>query len=110
MLELQSTSTEPLHFLETHFLENKKVIEDWFLSQWESTRPPIYGSIDLRNSGFKIAPIDMNLFPAGFNNLNPDFLAQTAAAAKKIIQVVSPYAKKILIIPESHTRNLYYWS
>jgi glutamate--cysteine ligase len=109
-LKLNTSAIEQLHFLERHFLMRRKLIENWFQEQWRLTTPPVYGSVDLRNAGFKLAPIDMNLFPAGFNNLNPDFLAQTAAAAKKIIQVVSPYAKKILIIPESHTRNLYYWS
>jgi glutamate--cysteine ligase len=28
-------------------------------------------SVDLRNAGFKLAPVDTNLFPGGFNNLNP---------------------------------------
>ena len=31
-------------------------------------------SVDLRNAGFKLAPVDTNLFPGGFNNLNQDFL------------------------------------
>ena len=32
---------------------------------------PFYASVDLRNAGFKLAPVDTNLFPGGFNNLNP---------------------------------------
>jgi oxygen-independent coproporphyrinogen-3 oxidase len=30
--------------------------------------------VDLRNAGFKLAPVDTNLFPAGFNNLNLDLI------------------------------------
>ena len=32
-------------------------------------------------AGFKLAPVDMNLFPAGFNNLNPAFLPLSVEAA-----------------------------
>src|SRR5262249_33271840 len=78
--------------------------------QWKLTTPPVYGSIDLRNAGFKLAPIDMNLFPAGFNNLNPDFLSQSVAAAQTIIKTISPTAKKILVIPKNNNSNLYYLS
>lgn len=109
-LKLNTTITDQLHTLEKHFLANRKAIETWFQAQWKLTIPPIYGSVDLRNAGFKLAPIDMNLFPAGFNNLNPNFLSHSVDAARRIIQTILPTAKKLLILPESHTRNLYYWS
>lgn len=107
--QLNTTLVEPLYFLEKHFLAQQKKIEEWLQTQWQQTPPPVYGSVDLRNAGFKLAPIDMNLFPAGFNNLNPDFLPITIQAAKKIITQYVPDAKRILVIPESHTRNLFYW-
>lgn len=108
--ELNTTLTEPLYFLERHFLSRRQLIEEWFQTQWKLTTPPVYGSVDLRNAGFKLAPIDMNLFPAGFNNLNPNFFSHAVAAAKKILHDIAPDAKKIMIIPESHTRNLFYWA
>lgn len=107
---LDTAFTEPLLYLEKHFLANRKLIENWFDQQWQLTLPPVYGSVDLRNAGFKLAPIDMNLFPAGFNNLNPDFLSLSVNAAKNIILKITPHAKNILVIPESHTRNLFYWA
>jgi glutamate--cysteine ligase len=107
--QLNTTLIEPLKFLEQHFLTNRETIQSWFKQQWQLTRPPVYGSVDLRNAGFKLAPVDMNLFPAGFNNLNPDFLSLTAEAAKKTLLDILPTAKRILVIPESHTRNLSYW-
>ncbi len=107
--QLNTTQVEPLQTLEQHFLAHCEDIKKWFQTEWQRTAPPVYGSVDLRNAGFKLAPIDMNLFPAGFNNLNPDFLSLSAEAAKKTLLNAAPNAKKILIIPESHTRNLYYW-
>lgn len=107
---LDTTLVEPLYFLERHFLAKQDVIKTWFDNQWKLTVPPVYGSVDLRNAGFKLAPIDMNLFPAGFNNLNPDFLSLSVNGAARIIHAIAPNAKNILVIPESHTRNLLYWS
>lgn len=108
--QLNTSFKDSLYFLERSFLVNRKSIHDWFQAQWQLTLPPVYGSVDLRNAGFKLAPIDMNLFPAGFNNLNPNFLEISITAAKKIINKLDANAKKILVIPESHTRNLFYWS
>src|SRR6187399_2893441 len=104
-----SSCLDPLNAMEKHFLERRDILEKWFEEQWQLTPPPVYGSVDLRNAAFKVAPIDMNLFPAGFNNLNPSFLPLAVKAAKTSIDRIAPTAKRILVIPESHTRNLYYW-
>ncbi len=102
-------SLKSLLLLETRLQEKQKEIGHWFEAQWKKTPPPLYGSVDLRNAGFKLAPVDMNLFPAGFNNLNPDFLNDVIEAAKGAILDRVPGAKVIGLIPESHTRNLFYW-
>ena len=70
--------------------------------------PTFYSSIDLRNSGFKIAPVDTNLFPAGFNNLNKDFEYLYITAIQNSLEKIYPQTSKILIVPEKHTRNKYY--
>lgn len=108
--QINTQCIEPIRFLEQHFISHHQTIKDWFAEQWRLSTPPIYGSVDLRNAGFKVAPIDMNLFPAGFNNLNPSFLPLSVKAAKTAVEQFSPQAKNILVIPESHTRNLFYWS
>ena len=64
--------------------------------------------MDLRNSGFKLAPVDTNLFPGGFNNLNPAFVPLAVQAASTLIEKICPEAKNLLLIPENHTRNRYY--
>jgi glutamate--cysteine ligase len=107
---LNTTAVEALYALEQQCLTQGQIVEDWFAAQWQLTMPPVYGSVDLRNAGFKLAPIDMNLFPAGFNNLNPEFMHVSVDAAARIIQRIVPGAKKILIVPENHTRNLFYWA
>lgn len=107
--QLNTDFSEPLQFLENLFLKKRQLIHDWFEKQWQLSKPPVYGSVDLRNAGFKLAPIDMNLFPAGFNNLNKDHLSLSVNAAKKVILDALATTKNILLIPESHTRNLFYW-
>lgn len=106
---LTTAMVGPLHLLEKQILARQEDIERWFQAQWQLTRAPVYGSVDLRNAGFKLAPVDMNLFPAGFNNLNPAFFPLAIDAAEIAITQVSPSAKRILLIPENHTRNLFYW-
>jgi len=106
---LTTSLTGPLQLLEEKFLEKEKDIEQWLQQQWELSPAPLYGSVDLRNAGFKLAPVDMNLFPAGFNNLNREFLPLAIDAAKQAITQQIKNAKQILFIPETHTRNVFYW-
>lgn len=108
--QLNTAFADPLYLLERHLLSHRLAIDEWFAQQWALTIPPVYGSVDLRNAGFKLAPIDMNLFPAGFNNLNPESALSTVSAAESIIRKWAPGAKNILVIPENHTRNLNYWA
>lgn len=92
-----------------HLQQSCAAIEAWFRKQWQQYRPPIYGSMDLRNAGFKLAPVDTNLFPAGFNNLNPDGMPLYVQAMQATIAEIGPDITRILLIPESHTRNPFYF-
>ena len=85
-------------------------IESWFRKQWIKYPAPFYTSIDIRNSGYKIAPIDTNLFPAGFNNLDKKFEFLYISALQHALEKFSPNITKILIITENHTRNKFYIS
>ncbi len=105
---LTTTLTGPLQKIESHFLEHQAKIETWLRQQWLQTPAPFYTSVDLRNSGFKLAPVDTNLFPAGFNNLNPAFMPLCIQAIQSIIEREMPQACHILLVPENHTRNLFY--
>lgn len=98
----------PLLQLESHLLEKQTQVETWLREQWLQTSAPFYASVDLRNAGFKLAPVDTNLFPAGFNNLNPSFIPLCIQAAQTAVERACPTAKRVLIVAENHTRNLFY--
>ncbi len=105
---LTTALSGPLLSLETRMLQDMPKIEHWFRSQWLEYASPFYASVDLRNAGFKLAPVDTNLFPGGFNNLNPEFLSLSVQAAQVAVEKVCPEAHRLMIIPENHTRNTYY--
>ena len=105
---LTTALTGPLQNLERIILNNQTTIESWFINAWRDVQIPFYASVDIRNSGYKIAPVDTNLFPSGFNNLNSSFESLCIHAAQMAIEHTQLPIDKILIIPENHTRNLFY--
>lgn len=105
---LTTAHSGPLYHVEKIILNHVAVIEAWFRQKWKETPPSLTSSVDLRHAGFKLAPVDTNLFPAGFNNLNPDFLPLCIQAAQSVLNEYIPDCTKILIVPESHTRNKFY--
>ncbi len=105
---LTTALSGPLLDLEKKMLGSMPQIEHWFRTQWLEVAAPFYASVDLRNAGFKLAPVDTNLFPGGFNNLNPDFLSLSVQAAQVAVEKICPEAHRLMIIPENHTRNAYY--
>ena len=105
---LTTALTGPLQNLERIILNNQTTIESWFRNAWRDVQIPFYASVDIRNSGYKIAPVDTNLFPSGFNNLNSSFESLCIHAAQMAIEHTQLPIDKILIIPENHTRNLFY--
>lgn len=106
---LVTALTGPLQEIEQLMLGNQNVIEQWFRKEWTKTPAPFYSSVDLRNAGFKLAPVDTNLFPAGFNNLSADAEALCVHAIQAATERLVPTACGILLITEDHTRNLFYW-
>ncbi|MCL2021385.1 MAG: glutamate--cysteine ligase [Betaproteobacteria bacterium] len=106
---LTTALSGPLLELEQRFLAQSAWIEQWFRASWQEHTPPFYASCDLRNAGFKLAPVDTNLFPGGFNNLNPDFLPLCVQATMVAVEKFCPEACRVLLIPENHDRNLFYW-
>lgn len=105
---LTTALSGPLVLLEKRILQAMPDIEHWFRTQWQEVSAPFYASVDLRNAGFKLAPVDTNLFPGGFNNLNPEFLSLAVQAAQVAVEKICPEARRLLLIPENHTRNTYY--
>ena len=100
--------TGPINDLEARILDSMPAIERWFRLEWMEHTPPFYCSVDLRNAGFKLAPVDTDLFPGGFNNLTLEMLPLAVQAAMAAVEKICPEAKNLLLIPENHTRNSFY--
>lgn len=67
---------------------------------------PVYSSLDIRDSGWKVAAVDVNLFPAGFNVLTTEDRARASTQMKLFLE--SHVGKKnpvIAVVPEAHTNN-----
>ena len=93
--------------------KNRKALWDWYAEHARKAPPPFYCSVDLRDAGHKIVPVDSNLYPAGFNNICPDDLRAAPAVVRSQFEHLAAQLKlgvprKILLLPESHTQNKYY--
>ncbi len=94
----------------TKTIEHKREeIDAWFSKTFAHTPPFFYSSVDIRHSGHKMAPVDTNLFPGGFNNLNDTERKTASHAVSHYIKSHHPNLKSILVIAENHTRNAYYF-
>ncbi|MGB9992615.1 glutamate--cysteine ligase [Pseudoduganella rhizocola] len=102
---LVTALTGPLLDLEEKILAATPAIERWFRLEWQEHTPPFYASVDLRNAGYKLAPVDTNLFPGGFNQLATEMLPLSVQAAMAAIDKYCPDARNLLLIPEVHERH-----
>ncbi|MDB5944125.1 MAG: hypothetical protein JWQ13_3691 [Ramlibacter sp.] len=100
----------PINELEQRVLDSMPAIERWFRLEWMEHTPPFYSSVDIRNAGFKLAPVDTNLYPGGWNHLTPEMLPLAVQSAMAAIEKICPEAKNLLVIPENNTRNTFYLS
>jgi glutamate--cysteine ligase len=97
--------------LELHekFLAKSDEVCEWFNKQTATARFPIYSSYDIRDAGYKMANVDANIFPAGFNNICPADKETSPPLFKDYIESHYSGVKKILLVPEEHTGNAFYW-
>jgi glutamate--cysteine ligase len=95
----------PINELEQRILDSMPAIERWFRLEWMEHTPVFYSSVDVRNAGFKLAPVDTSLYPGGWNNLTPAMLPLAVQAAMVAIEKICPEAKNLLLIPENHSNN-----
>ncbi|MGV3572589.1 MAG: glutamate--cysteine ligase [Ramlibacter sp.] len=102
---LVTALTGPINELEQRILDSTPAIERWFRLEWMEHTPPFYTSVDIRNSGFKLAPVDTNLFPGGWHHLTPEMLPLAVQAAMAAIEKICPEAKNLLVIPENQAKN-----
>ena len=105
---LVTALTGPINELEQRVLDSMPAIERWFRLEWMEHTPPFYSSVDIRNAGFKLAPVDTNLYPNGWNNLTKETLPLAVQAAQAAIEKICPEARNLLVIPENHSANTFY--
>jgi glutamate--cysteine ligase len=89
---------------------NWKAINNYLDGQFKDKVIPLYSSVDIREGKNKFAPVDHNIYPAGFNNLCQ---LDRDAAGEVFIEAIRRNAggsnvSKVCIIPESNTKNTYY--
>jgi glutamate--cysteine ligase len=107
---LVTALTGPINELEQRLLDTMPAIERWFRLEWMEHTPPFYASVDVRNAGFKLAPVDTDFYPNGWNNLTPEMLPLAVQAAMVAIEKICPEARNLLIIPEHNIRSTFYLS
>ena len=95
-----------MKILEDTLARSPVLIEEWFEHKFSRYTAVLSSSVDMRSSSYKVVPVDVNFFPAGYNNLGEN-------AKKKMEKFLrdnlSKYAGgKALVIIESHTRNKKY--
>ncbi|MBJ84585.1 MAG: hypothetical protein CMB52_03605 [Euryarchaeota archaeon] len=84
--------------LEEKIVAKEDEIKAWFAEKRSGLAMPIYGSVDIRDANWKVAVVDANQYPAGFNNLQDGDIGQHFRDAIGGVRHVH-------IWPESHTRN-----
>jgi len=71
----------------------------------DGTYAAVHQLVDLRNAGFKLAPVDTNLFPSLFNQLTDEMLPLAVQAAMAAIEKICPEAKNLLLVPTAAPRT-----
>ncbi len=100
-------------------INNKEELEKFICDNWDKVNTyitnaqmglpiPFYSSVDIRESKEKYAPVDHNMYPAGFNNLCAADLKDATQIVRETIQKINSSTGTVGIIPESHTKNLMY--
>lgn len=94
--------------LEQFLCKNWNEANEWIDAEQSKLPQPLTSSVDVRESKFKYAPVDHNMYPAGFNNLCSKDLLHCADRFREAFNKVSPTLKKVGLLPESHTKNRFY--
>lgn len=91
-------------------MQHCQKVDAWFAERAGDLKFPFYSSYDIRDSGHKIAPVDANIFPAGFNNICPQDKEYSVDVARKYLQAhYGTVELHVGLLTEEHTSNLFYW-
>lgn len=93
--------------LEQFMCHNWDEVNAWIDAQQAGLPQPLTSSVDVRESKFKFAPVDHNMYPAGFNNICSKDLLHCADRFKEAFDGHG-VVKRVGLLPESHTKNKFY--
>jgi len=94
--------------IEQRLSAQASTLEAWFVEKRAGLELPLYASFDVRDAGWKAAIVDANAFPAGFNNPPPEQRQLLAQLLTSHIDRHHPGIHRVLLFPESNTRNTGY--
>ena len=94
--------------LEEFFCHHWDEINNWVDNEQSKLPQPLTSSVDVRESKTKFAPVDHNMYPAGFNNLCSKDLLNGSEYFKHAFHQLGIEAKHAGLLPESHTKNKFY--
>lgn len=92
----------------TFCCSNYNRINEYIDERMNDLTPPLTNSVDIRESKDKIAPIDNNIYPAGFNNVCQLDLECASRQFGMYLKNNFDHVRTVTIYPESNTKNLFY--
>ena len=93
------------HWIDERIEANRERLTAWMAEKRAEVPIPIYGSVDVRDAGWKVAAVDANHFPAGFNNVPEEDRPRLAQLLREHVERTAPGVTWVHLYPESHTRN-----
>jgi glutamate--cysteine ligase len=94
--------------LEQLLCQESDKINTWIDLAQSKLPQPLTSSVDIRESKVKFAPVDHNMYPAGFNNICKKDLLNSANVFRQAFDEINKDIKRVGLLPESHTKNKYY--
>jgi glutamate--cysteine ligase len=85
--------------------EKREELTEFFAIERAKQPMPLYASVDIRDAGWKVAAVDANAFPAGFNNVGDSDRHVLSESLSNLLLNEHPEVEWLHIWPESHTRN-----
>lgn len=107
---LATALTGPIDELEQRILDSMPAIERWFRMEWMEHTPSFYSAADIRNAGFKLSVVDVDLYPGAWNQLAPEMLPLAVQGAMAAIEKICPEARNLMLVPDYRIQDPAYFA
>lgn len=102
--------TGPIDELEQRILDSMPAIERWFRMEWMEHTPSFYSAADIRNAGYKLSVVDVDLYPGAWNQLAPAMVPLAVQGAMAAIEKICPEARNLMLVPDHRIQDPTYLS